>query len=248
MALLFGLTGTQLFGLALGVVGLVVLLVSVRYVWRATAVLRAKDVDSIDELDQGRLVRVAGTIRAIENPITAPFSGVDCAALRYSIEERRLSLYLLPWFVTIHERTVARPFTLRTATSSVAVAEAVRTVTLDSEDVATVRADEEPPERVADFQRSVSTAPGRTIWLDPPGFLAGFARLLSLGTRRYLEQRTSEGDETTVVGRVTIDGVDPIVVSDRSPTGTLVRMAKTSIAGLLIGVVTLALAIVLVVI
>ena len=248
MALLFGLSAPQLFGLALGVAGLLVLAASVRYVWRATAVLRAQDVDSIDSLDQGALVRVSGTIGSIEDPITTPFSGTDCAALRYGIEERRLSPYLLPWFVTIHERTAARPFTLRTATGTVAVVEAVRTVTLEEKVVATVGVDEEPPERIADFQRSVSGAPGRTIWRDPPGFLAGLARMLSFGTRRYFEHRASESDTITVVGRVTAEGIDPIVVSDRSPTDTLVRMAKTSLAGVLIGGGTLLLAILLLVI
>jgi len=248
MALPFGLSGTQLFGLALGAVGVLVLAVSARYVWRATAVLRASDVDTIDTLDPGTLVRVSGTIQSIENPITAPFSGTDCAALRYAVEERRLSPYLLPWFVTIHERTVARPFTLRTATSSIAIAEPARTVTLDRAVVATIPSDADLPEGVARFHRSVSAAPGRTIWRDPPGFLAGLTKALSFGTRRYLEQRAGESDTVTVVGRVTAAGVDPIVVSDRSPTGTLVRMAKTSLAGLLIGAGTFALAILLLVI
>ncbi|WP_136688150.1 hypothetical protein [Halorhabdus amylolytica] len=248
MALLLGLSGIQLFGLGLGVAGLLVLTVSVRYVWRATAVLRAQDVDSIDSLDSGTLVRVSGTIESIEDPITTPFSGTDCAVLRYGIEERRLSPYLLPWFVTIHERTAAHPFTLRTATGTVAVVEAVRTVTLEKKVVATVGADEEPPERIADFQRSVSGAPGWTIWRDPPQPFRRLARTLSLGRRRYLEQRAIESDRVTAVGRVAEDGLDPIVVSDRSPTDTLVRMAKTSLAGVLIGGGTLSLAILLLVI
>ena len=248
MALLFGLSAIQLFGLALGVSGLFALLVSARYVWRATAVLRANDVDSIDGLDQGTLVRVSGTVQSIGDPIAAPFSGSDCVALRYSVEERRLSPFFLPWFVTIHERTAARPFTLRTPVSSVAIAQAPRTVTLERTVVATVPSDTNPPERIARFHRSVSAAPGWTIWRDVPEFFAGLSGVLSLGTRRYLEQRAGEGNAVTVVGRVSADGVNPIVVSDRSPTDTLVRMAKTSLAGLLIGVGTLGLALLLVVI
>jgi hypothetical protein len=45
------------------------------------------------------------------------------------------------------------------------------------------------------------------------------------------------GDEVTVVGRVTEtgDGIDPLVVSDRPPSKTIFRMAKTSLIGLSIG-------------
>lgn len=242
------LDGPQLFAIGLAMMAIVVLAVSARYVRRATAVLRAPDVDSIDGLDSGSLVRVSGTIQSIEEPITAPFSGVDCAVLRYAVEERRLSPVLLPWFVTIFERTATRPFTLGTTTGTVRVADAVRTVTLAQTLVASVDPEAEAPERVANFHRSVSAAPGWTIWRDPPKFLAGVARQLSIGRRHYLEQRAGEADAVTVVGRVGDGRVDPIVVSDRSPTGTLVRMARTTLAGLLIGVGTLAFATLLIVV
>lgn len=75
-------------------------------------------------------------------------------------------------------------------------------------------------------------------------------RLLSVGTRRYTEQRVMPGDDITVLGRVTEtgDGVDPLVVSDRSPGQTILRMAKTSLVGLCIGVFAVMLGLVLVLI
>jgi len=87
------------------------------------------------------------------------------------------------------------------------------------------------------------------VWRDPPAFVRPLASALSLGTRRYSEQRLHPGDDVTVVGRVVGDadgdgdagGVDPIVVSDRPRAETLYRMAKTSLAGLLIGLVGVAL-------
>ncbi|CCQ35142.1 hypothetical protein HTIA_p3040 (plasmid) [Halorhabdus tiamatea SARL4B] len=105
----------------------------------------------------------------------------------------------------------------------------------------TTRATAEPTERIATFERDHEAIPASTRWQHPPGFLAPLARTLSLGTRRYSEQRAAVGADITVVGRVTPDrsGLDPIVVSDGSPIATVGRMAKTSIAGVLIGVVGL---------
>jgi len=81
-----------------------------------------------------------------------------------------------------------------------------------------------------------------TYWRAPPSFLRPITRHLSLGTRRYSEQRAVPGDDVTVVGRVTErgDGVDPLS-SDRPPRQTFFRMAKTSLVGLCIGVFVVAL-------
>ena len=243
MALVGGLSVTTFFGGAMLLIGGIVLLASGRYIWRATAVLRATDRETLDDVSPNALVRVAGTVTASDDDVlVAPFSGVDCVALRYQIEERRLSfLYLFPWYVTVYEATAAVPFTVRTETDSVSVDEPVQTVALESHVVETTRATAEPTERIATFERDHEAIPASTRWQHPPGFLAPLARTLSLGTRRYSEQRAAVGADITVVGRVTPDrsGLDPIVVSDGSPIATVGRMAKTSIAGVLIGVVGL---------
>lgn len=76
---------------------------------------------------------------------------------------------------------------------------------------------------------------------EPPAVVVPLFRALSIGTRRYSEQRATVGDDVTVVGRITNggSGINPLVVSDRSPAGTVFRMATISIAGLLIGLVGL---------
>ncbi|WP_199725527.1 hypothetical protein [Haloarcula sp. Atlit-7R] len=64
-----------------------------------------------------------------------------------------------------------------------------------------------------------------------------------------MEQRAMPGDEVTVVGHITEtgNGVNPLVVSDRPPGQTSLRMGKTSLVGLCIGVFVVALGLVLVV-
>jgi hypothetical protein len=215
-------------------VGAAVLLVSARYVWRASAVVRAADADSLAGVESGALVRVTGTVADDGGDrLTAPFGGVDCVALRYAVEERRLSPVLLPWFVTLAERAGAVPFRVRTGTDEVAVGAATRSVVLDRRVVATVGPGETPPDRVARFERR--TGPGATRWRDPPALLRRPLAALSLGARRYSEQRATPGDRVTVAGRVADGGLDPVVVADGSPAATLRRMARTSLAGLAVG-------------
>ncbi|ESP87533.1 hypothetical protein [Candidatus Halobonum tyrrellensis] len=224
------------FGAAMVLVGAVVLAVCARYVWRASAVVRASDADSLDGVADGTLVRVAGeTRRGDADPLVAPFSGVDCVALRYAVEERRLSPVLLPWYVTVHETAGGDGFRVRTAAAAVPVTAPAGSVVLDERTVATVGPDDDPPERVARCERAVTAVPASTVWRDPPRPLAPLARALSLGTRRYTERRASPGDEVTVVGRADGAGVDPVVVSDRPPGATLYRMARTSLAGVAAG-------------
>jgi hypothetical protein len=247
--MIFGLSGSQLFGVGLAVIGMVVLAFSGRYVWRTTGIYRAEAVSTLGETAPGTLVRISGTAQEGDaDLLSAPFSRSDCLALRYAVEERRLSPVLLPWFVTIHELAGSDTFRLRTSEAQVDIAEPAHTVTLERNIVATVPSSDEPPERIARFERATDAVPVTTYWRTPPSFLRPITRHLSLGTRRYSEQRAVPGDDVTVVGRVTErgDGVDPLVVSDRPPRQTFFRMAKTSLVGLCIGVFVVALGLALV--
>jgi len=100
----FGLSGSQLFGVVLAAGGAIVLAFSGRYVWRATSIYRGASVSTLGETTPGTLVCISGTVQQSDaDLLSAPFSGSGCLALRYAVEERRLSPFLLPWFVTIHE-------------------------------------------------------------------------------------------------------------------------------------------------
>ncbi|WP_248898189.1 hypothetical protein [Haloplanus halobius] len=171
--------------------------------------------------------------------LIAPFSGIECVALRYQIEECRLSFpYILPWYVTIHEATRAVEFSVQSAAGTVPITEPIRTVVLTNKIVETTSADRAPSERIKQFEQKHEDIPESTVWQRPPAPLEPLFRMLSLGTRRYSEQRAARGEDVTVVGHVTDggSGIDPVVVSDRSSMATVFRMAKTSIAGLLVGV------------
>ncbi|WP_227014918.1 hypothetical protein [Natronorubrum aibiense] len=247
--MVFGLSGSQVFGGGLAVVGAVVLAFSGRYVWRATSIYRAEPISTLNETASGVLVRVSGTAQQGDaDLLTAPFSGNDCLALRYAVEERRLSPYLLPWFVTIHELAGSDTFRVRTPEATVDIVEPAHTVTLKRTTVATVPSNDKPPERIARFEQNTAAVPVATHWRSPPSPFRPITRALSLGTRRYSEQCVMPGDNVTIVGRITEtgNGVDPLVVSDLSAGQTLLRMAKTSLIGLSIGVFVVLLGLVLV--
>jgi len=228
------------FGIVMLAIGLFVSLVSLRHVWRSSALLRATSASRIDGTPDGSLVRLSGTVEAGENTLDAPFSGVDCVALRSAVEERRFGALLLPTYVTIDDRARSVAFAVRTPHAAIPVNAPLRTVVLDSAVVAAVGPTESPPDRIARYERETGGLPRKTVFRSPPELVAPLARALSLGARRYSEQRASPGDEVTVVGSVVDGGVDPLVVADGTPIRALVRSSKTSLAGLSIGGFTLA--------
>ena len=235
---LLALSLAQLFGVVFVAVGGLTVAVTGRYVWRATGVWRADAVDSLAGVAPGTLVCVSGSIQqGSGDTLTAPFSGTDCRVLRYQIEEHHLSPAVLPWYVTLHETARSVPFGLRTPATEIDVLAATRTVTLERRVVATVPMDEGSPDRIERFERG-NDAVSTTRWRSPPAFVRPLARALSLGTRRYTEERAGSGDAVTVVGRVTDDGdaIDPTVVSDRQPRGIALRMVKPVLVGLASGV------------
>jgi len=213
--------------------GAVVCLASARHGWRTAALVRAAAVDHLDGVADGTLVRVSGTVRDAERTLTAPLSGTDCVACRAVVEERRPGALLLPTYVTIHDPAESTAFDVRTPHATVSVAEPTRTVALDSTVVATVGPDADPPDRIARYERRADDIGAG--WRLLPDSLAPVARALSLGARRYAERRLSPGDDVTVVGRVRTGRLDPLVVSTVSPTGTLARLSRTSVAGFAIG-------------
>ncbi|MGB9985452.1 hypothetical protein [Salarchaeum japonicum] len=231
---------STLFGAFLLLVSTIVLAASARYVWRASAVVRTPTTESLADVDSNALVRLTGTVEPPDDPLVAPFSATDCVALRYQVEERRLSfLYVLPWSVTVHEATAAVPFDLTTSIATVSIDEATRTVTAATTTVATVGPNDTPPDSIRSFERDHDTLSSSSWWQTPPRFIRPLFRALSIGTRRYTEQRIEPGDTVTVVGRTTDDGtaLSPLVVSDRSPRATVFRMARTSLGGLVIALV-----------
>ena len=261
--------GPDLFATVFFALAGVVILVSIRHVWRASAVYRADGSQSLPSSPSGDLVRLTGTAEVRDDfqsndeeahssttkLLKAPFTGSDALVLRYTVEERTLGGWVpLPQFVTLHETAGAKPFLLGTETEHVGVGGDPSTVVADSRVVETCSPGEPTSERVRRFEDRIDT-PG-SHWRDPPVILRPIARLLSLGTRRYTEERIGTGDRVTVVGHVVESAwlppesddtgertrtpddsrsIDPLIVSTLSPRRTFVRMARASTVGLLIG-------------
>lgn len=230
-------SGTQLLGLGFAVLGLVIVGFTGRYVWRATGIWRGTAVDSLGSASPGSLVRVRGTVRrGSDEFLRSPFSGTECQAIRYQLEERHLSPVLLPWYVTLSETAGSVPFRVRTAVDEVDILAPARTVLLERRVVETVPAGDAPPDRIRRFEHDRDLR-GASRWRNLPAILGPIARALSLGTRRYVEQCVGTGDEVTVVGRVTDrgDAIEPVVISDRPPLATALGMAKPSLVGFAVG-------------
>ncbi|MFC7173755.1 hypothetical protein ACFQL0_11135 [Haloplanus litoreus] len=149
------------FGIVVLAIGLFVSLVSLRHVWRSSALLRATAVSRIDGSPDGSLVRLSGTVEAGADTLDAPFSGVDCVALRSTVEERRFGAFLLPTYVTIDDPARSVAFAVRTPHAAIPVAAPLRTVVLDSAVVATVGPTESPPDRIAQYERETDGLPTR---------------------------------------------------------------------------------------
>lgn len=196
---------------------------------------------------EGSLVRLTGTVEADCDLIEAPFSGVNCVVLRASVEERRFGSFLFPTYLTIHDPSRSRPFVLRTPHTTVPVDAPARTVVPDPTVLVTVGPAEAPPDRIARYERGTDGLAPDSGYRSPPAALVSFARALLLGTRRYVERRLSPGETVTVVGRVVDGRVDPLVAVDGSPARALLRLSKTSVAGLLVGLFAAALGVLLLV-
>lgn len=147
----------------------------------------------------------------------------------------------------IHELAGSETFRLHTSSADISIVEPTRTVTLELTVVATTPPNEEPPERIARYERTTAAVPSTPYWRSPPSFRRPITGLLSVGIRRYTERRMVPGDDVTVVGHVTEtgDGISLLVVSNRSVGQTGLRMAKTLFVGVAVGVVAVVLWLVL---
>ena len=203
------------------------------------------ELDAIGDTPPGTLAQVSGTV--VQNDtdlIVAPFSGIDCVALRYQVEERRIGFpTLLPWYVPIHEATAAVEFAVQTTAGTLPIIDSVRTVVLTTDVIETTSAETTPAERVRTFEQRHDAIPTSTSWQHPPSVLVPIFRVLSLGTQRYSEQRAARGAGVTIIGRISKNqtGIDPLIISDRAPLSTFLRMANTAILGVLTAIIGLSL-------
>ncbi|MFC7228031.1 hypothetical protein N0B31_11515 [Salinirubellus salinus] len=231
------MTPLDVFAVALLALGALGVLVSGAYAWQTTRAVRAPAFDTLASPTPGDCVRVEGTAHAGSNgPLESPLSEQSALAVQATVEERRLGVVPLPTWVQLARTSVAEPFQVRTPTADISLVAPTASLVLADGSVAEVVPGETPADALRSFERR-HEVPSRTIWHRRPPVVSLLARALSLGTRRYREGVLEPGAEVLVMGRlVETDeglGLDPTVVSDRSPGATLRRMARTAVIGLL---------------
>lgn len=235
-------SGPALFGAAILVLGVVVALASLWYAWHATRALRAPSLASLETASAGDRVTVEGTAHSgPDAPLVSPFRDRECLAVQATVEERRLGLPVpLPTWVQLARTSVAQPFRVRTPTTDCPVVAPTSSLVCSTETVTEVAPGETPDGAVEAFERQ-HDVPSRTFWHGRPPVVGAVARALSLGHRRYREGTLEPGADVLVAGRLVETeadgglGIDPDLVSTRSPAATLARVARTSLVGLAAG-------------
>lgn len=240
----------SLVGGALLLLSSVVVAFSLRHAVRGVRLVAADSLSSASAT--GDFVRLSGLVVTTNERLRGPFTGTDCVAVQFGVEERGVGSYCLPSWERIGGGRARTGFEVRGDGRQVAVGDDPSTVSLAPSSSVTVERGEEPPESVREYLRTTDevTATGATsstllrrvadrCSVTPPKPLSG---RFSFGDRRYLERRLDPGDRVTVFGRVA-DGtrpdrhLDPLVVSDASPVGTAFRVARRSTTGLAVGAI-----------
>jgi hypothetical protein len=192
---------------SLNPVGLVALVLGVGLIgyagWNGRHGYRIYMTDPVDVLelpDRDGYVEVEGHARPLEDEGTfqAPFSGSDCLACRYRIEEYKSSGEHASW-ETIDEGGGWLPFVLEGDTGQVRVDPAGAILKFD-ENAITVDASETPPDRVQQYiERNESLDAGSdTIDL----------KLVELNVgndRKYVEERLEPREDVFVAGQSRYD-------------------------------------------
>lgn len=182
--------------------------------------------------------------------VRGPFSGIDCLACEYKVQELRSSGQSHHW-KTLEEGVVAVPFLLDDETGTVRVEPAGATLAFEKQ-VVTVSGGDKPPETIANYIRqseAVETQHDETIDLVVTELTVG-------NDQRFIERRL-DVDESVYVygdveraptgewGRDLVDAVlthgatETMVISDTSERGTAWRLGKRPLAWTVGGLVVL---------
>ena len=221
--------------LALAVGGLLAIAFAARE-WRAVWRVLATPSTDVFSLSTGTTgpVSVTGRVTPLDDSLVGPFSGQECLAIEYEVEELRSQGKGSSW-VDIDSGRGAVPFLLEDDTGSVLVDPSRVRFALDDSELIRVDGGAEPPERVQRFiERNADVdSEERTLDLKVVELNVG-------NDRRYAERRLDPGDAITVFGdatprsgtngrpgqvnaALTADG-HPLVISDTTPVWTALRV------------------------
>lgn len=242
-------TPTQLLVVGtLALVGVAFVAYGGRQLRPAVRILRNDPVAVRDLEHLNGTVEVAGTAIVDESTALAPFSGRECLACRYTVEEYRQSGKHGHW-ETLEEGTGGVPFLVDDGTGRVPVDPTGADLRLSAH-ATRVDPGEEPPEQIARYvAESEAVGPNdRTIDLE----------LLELNVgkeQRFTEHRLDAGEDVHVYGPLGrpeeapewgSDRVDadirhqsghPFIISDTSERATAWRVARRPLGLLALGAV-----------
>ena len=177
-----------------GVVAVAFLADGVRHGRRAYRMYRNDPVDVASAANTSGVVEAEGTVDPHEVTLVAPFTGTECAACQYEVEEFRSSGKSSHW-ETIHSGGDRRPFVLADGSGRLLVEPADASLALDKANTITVDGGDRPPERVRRWiaeTPDVDSEEGR--WdLGPLSVTTG-------NDRRYVERRLDPSESVHVYG------------------------------------------------
>jgi len=193
-------------------------------------------------------VEVEGTARIDEECATAVFSGTDCLAYEYEVQEYKSSGKSSSW-QTLKQGGRAVPFLVEDASGSVVVEPVAPELHLESWRFR-VAGGEKPPERIANFidfvdevdsqQKSVNLVVTELDYGNDQRFIE---RRLEPGEPVYVYGTVERADlgewgSGRVDGKLTHgDGSSPLIISDTSERQALRRIAKGPLLRTLFGLV-----------
>lgn len=201
-------------------------------------------------------ISISGTAIQYEDTLVSPFTGTDCLALTYEVEELRTTNNGTSW-VGIDSGRAAVPFLLEDETGSVLVEPTEVRLGLDESTTIDVDGGEPPPDRVQEFiERNVDVDSEERTW---------DLKLVELNVgndRRYIERRLDPGESVTVFGEVRNEpgvstragqvnavlsaGSHPLILSETTPYRTVLRVFWPVLVAACLGIVLLGVAIALV--
>lgn len=193
-------------------------------------------------------VEVEGTARIDEDCATAVFSGTDCLAYEYEVQEYRSSGNSSSW-QTLTKGGRAVPFLVEDTSGSVLVEPTAPELHLESWRLR-VKGGEEPPERIANFIDLVDDVDSQQKSVN-----LVITELDYGNDQRFIERRLEPGEPVYVYGTVEraaagewgsgrIDGTltdgsgnSPLIISDSSERKAIRRIAKGPMLRTLFGFV-----------
>lgn len=207
-------------------------------VWHGRAIrgvlgLSSTDVISLATGTTGP-VSITGRARRADESLTSPFTGTECLALEYEVEELRHTGNAPSW-VEIDSRIGAVPFLVDDGTGSVLVDPSQVRLGLDESETVRVDGGERPPEHIQAFIERNEDIGSEERSLD-----LSVIELNVGNDRKYVERRLDSEETVTVFGQaaarpgisthsgqvnaVITAGSSPLVISETTPYRTVLRV------------------------